>query len=148
MSEWDKCMSYSSSSALVFQKSLTSFNLGFRTFYLLRDNYLLYFISFFCFFSLFHRYCTDVSACIQCICGIRVCEPFLILFLFLNALTERSFEHSVYVRVFVCVSVCARVCVFSPCPFCLWSYPVYQHMFTELQEHARARFMKNNRYQD
>lgn len=50
MSEWDKCMSYSSSSTLVFQKSLASLNLGFRTFYLLRDNYLLYFISFFLFF--------------------------------------------------------------------------------------------------
>lgn len=44
------------------------------------------------------------------------------------------FEHS--------VSVCVRGSV-VPNPFSLWSYLVYQHMFTDLQEHARARFMKN-----
>lgn len=66
---------------------------------------------------------------------LRVCEPwfYFCLFFFVffsNALTKHSCEHR----------VCGCVC--SSRPFRLWSYPVYQHMFTELQEHARARFMK------
>lgn len=44
MNEWDKCMSHSSS---VFSVSQISFNLGFQMFYLLKDNYLLCFISLF-----------------------------------------------------------------------------------------------------
>lgn len=64
-------------------------------------------------------------------------------FFFLNALTERLCEQC------VCVRVCLSLTVY-PHPFffffCLWSYPVYQHMFTELQEHASARFMKHTRY--
>lgn len=89
-------------------------NLGDQTFYLVRNMF---------FFSLFIT--IDVSACVQCICGIRLCELFFLIF---NALTERTCEPRVVV----------------PEPSCLWSYLVYQHMFTELQEHARARFMKNN----
>lgn len=69
---------------------------------------------------------------------------------FFNALTECLCEHYVCVCVRACL--CERiVCVFQfdclfPSLLCLWSYPVYQHMFTELQEHASARFMKHNRY--
>lgn len=69
----------------------------------LRVSYILFaerqlFVILAFFFFLFHWYCTDVSACIQCICGIRVCDHD---FSFLYALTER---------------VCVRVCVF-PHPF-------------------------------
>lgn len=96
MNEWDKCMSHSSS---VFSVSQISFNLGFQMFYLLKDNYLLCFISLF-FSSIVLMLAHVFSALMEL--GYVNHD-----FFFLNALTKHSCEHS------VCVCVCWAVCMCS-----------------------------------
>lgn len=102
MNEWDKCMSHSSS---VFSVSQISFNLGFQMFYLLKDNYLLCFISLF-FSSIVLMLAHVFSALMEL--G-YVNHDF---FLFLNALTKHSCEHCVC----ACVGLCACV-LSSPLPY-------------------------------
>lgn len=133
-------MSYYTS-ALVFQKYLASRNLGFQIFYLLKDNYLLCCISFF--FSSSIDIVLMLAHVFSAFVELEYVNHNSYLFLFfLNALTEHSCEPC------VCVCVCGWVGVLFPNPFVCGATRFYQHMFTELQEHARARFMKNNRYQD